>query len=234
MKLSVTDIAVLGLLLGLMEAGKRMLDLLPNVEVITLLFILYALYLGKKAYLIAVAFTLLETSVFGLHTWVVMYLYMWPLLITIVLLYQSRKKAQFSSETHTKRDPDTISCQGPDAVLNQYPDGISGQCPADSASRHVSAKGSTDPCSIKNTSDQDIILASHGFFCVLAAAFGLLFGALCTVPYFFIGGPSMAFTWWVAGIPYDLIHCVSNFLICLFLFRPLCHLFGRIRAAGYL
>ena len=69
---------------------------------------------------------------------------------------------------------------------------------------------------------------------MLAAAFGLLFGALCTVPYFFIGGPSMAFTWWVAGIPYDLIHCVSNFLICLFLFRPLCHLFGRIRAAGYL
>ena len=46
MKLTVKDIAVLGLLLGLMEAGKRMLDLLPNVEVITLLFILYALYLG--------------------------------------------------------------------------------------------------------------------------------------------------------------------------------------------
>ena len=228
MKLTVKDIAVLGLLLGLMEAGKRMLDLLPNVEVITLLFILYALYLGKKAYLIAVAFTLLETSVFGLHTWVVMYLYMWPLLITIVLLYQSRKKAQLSSETHTKRDPDTISCQGPDAIA------IPSQHSTDRASGHASAKGSTDPCSIKNTSDQDIILASHGFFCVLAAAFGLLFGALCTVPYFFIGGPSMAFTWWVAGIPYDLIHCVSNFLICLFLFRPLCHLFGRIRAAGYL
>lgn len=228
MKLTVKDIAVLGLLLGLMEAGKRMLDLLPNVEVITLLFILYALYLGKKAYLIAVAFTLLETSVFGLHTWVVMYLYMWPLLITIVLLYQSRKKAQLSSETHTKRDPDTIFGQGPDTIA------IPSQHSTDSASGHASAKGSTDPCSIKNTSDQDIILASHGFFCVLAAAFGLLFGALCTVPYFFIGGPSMAFTWWVAGIPYDLIHCVSNFLICLFLFRPLCHLFGRIRAAGYL
>ena len=228
MKLTVKDIAVLGLLLGLMEAGKRMLDLLPNVEVITLLFILYALYLGKKAYLIAVAFTLLETSVFGLHTWVVMYLYMWPLLITIVLLYQSRKKAQLSSETHTKRDPDTISCQGPDAIA------IPSQHSTDSASGHASSKCSTDLGSVKSTSDQDIILASHGFFCVLAAAFGLLFGALCTVPYFFIGGPSMAFTWWVAGIPYDLIHCVSNFLICLFLFRPLCHLFGRIRAAGYL
>ena len=228
MKLTVKDIAVLGLLLGLMEAGKRMLDLLPNVEVITLLFILYALYLGKKAYLIAVAFTLLETSVFGLHTWVVMYLYMWPLLITIVLLYQSRKKAQLSSETHTKRDPDTISCQGPDAIA------IPSQHSTDCASGHASSKGSTDLGFVKSTSDQDIILASHGFFCVLAAAFGLLFGALCTVPYFFIGGPSMAFTWWVAGIPDDLIHGVSNFLICLFLFRPLCHLFGRIRAAGSL
>ena len=166
MKLTVKDIAVLGLLLGLMEAGKRMLDLLPNVEVITLLFILYALYLGKKAYLIAVAFTLLETSVFGLHTWVIMYLYMWPLLITVVLIIKKR--------------------------------------------------------------------ATHWAYCILAALFGLFFGALCSIPYLVIGGPSMAFTWWVAGIPYDLIHCVSNFLICLFLFRPLCHLFGRIRAAGYL
>ena len=58
-------------------------------------------------------------------------------------------------------------------------------------------------------------------FCVLAGGFGLCFGALCSIPYFFIGGAKTAFAWWVAGIPYDLIHCVSNFLLCRVLFLPL-------------
>ena len=183
MKLTVREISVLGLLLGFMEAGKRMLDLVPNVEVITLLFILYALYLGKKAYIIAIAFTLLETSVWGVHTWVIMYLYVWPLLITLAIAHHRRKMRG----------------------VKTAPGGEYG-----------------------------IIQSEHGAFCILAAAFGLFFGAMCTIPYFFIGGPSMAFTWWIAGIPYDILHCVSNFLICLLLFRPLNYLFHRARTAGYL
>lgn len=31
----------------------------------------------------------------------------------------------------------------------------------------------------------------------------------------------MAFTWWVAGIPWDIVHGVSNFIICLVLYRPI-------------
>ena len=58
-------------------------------------------------------------------------------------------------------------------------------------------------------------------FSILAGAFGLSFGALCAVPYLFAGGPAAAFSWWVAGIPYDIIHCVSNFLLCRLLFCPL-------------
>lgn len=58
-------------------------------------------------------------------------------------------------------------------------------------------------------------------FSILAGAFGLCYGALCAIPYFFIGGPAMAFAWWIAGIPYDMIHCVSNFILCLVLFLPL-------------
>ena len=58
-------------------------------------------------------------------------------------------------------------------------------------------------------------------YSILSAAFGLCFGALCSIPYFFIGGPTTAFTWWIAGIPYDLLHCASNFVLCLILFRPL-------------
>ena len=45
--------------------------------------------------------------------------------------------------------------------------------------------------------------------------------ALCASSYFFIGGWQMAFAWWVAGSPYDVIHCVSNTVLVFVLFPPL-------------
>ena len=56
---------------------------------------------------------------------------------------------------------------------------------------------------------------------VLSGIFGLLFGALCAPVYLFVGGVHAAVAWWVSGIPYDMVHCVSNFVIALVLFLPL-------------
>ena len=63
---------------------------------------------------------------------------------------------------------------------------------------------------------------------VFSGAFGLSFGALCSIPYFFIGlaggtlqsGVVNAVTWWVAGIPWDIIHCIGIFVIMLVLYHP--------------
>ncbi len=57
-------------------------------------------------------------------------------------------------------------------------------------------------------------------YAVISGAFGLGFGALCAIPYLFIGGPVMMASWWVAGIPFDLLHCGGNFALCLVLFKP--------------
>ena len=65
-------------------------------------------------------------------------------------------------------------------------------------------------------------------FAILAGAFGLFYGALCSIPYFIVSGPAAGFGWWIAGIPYDIIHCVSNFIICLVLFRPLNYVLQRV------
>lgn len=56
---------------------------------------------------------------------------------------------------------------------------------------------------------------------VAAAAFGLCFGALCSIPYLFIGGWAMALSYWVSGIPFDLMHCGGNFVTTLVLYKPL-------------
>ena len=59
------------------------------------------------------------------------------------------------------------------------------------------------------------------FWAAVAGIFGLLFGALCAIPYWFIGGWAAAFSYWVAGIPFDLIHCVSNAALTFVLLQPL-------------
>lgn len=59
------------------------------------------------------------------------------------------------------------------------------------------------------------------FWAVIAAIHGICFGALCSIPYLFIGGWQMAFSMWVAGIPFDLTHCAGNFAFTLVLFKPL-------------
>lgn len=73
------------------------------------------------------------------------------------------------------------------------------------------------------------------FWAMVSGAFGLLFGFLCAIPYFFIGLPGgfsaglvQMFSWWVAGIPFDLIHGISNFALMLALYRPISDLLRRM------
>ena len=63
---------------------------------------------------------------------------------------------------------------------------------------------------------------------VVAAVFGLLFGLLCAPVYLFTGGLAFAVNWWLSGIPFDLLHCVGNFVIVLLLFAPLRKLLGDL------
>lgn len=66
------------------------------------------------------------------------------------------------------------------------------------------------------------------FFAVLAGIFGLIFGTLCSIPYLFIGGWQMFVSTIIAGISFDLVHCVGNFVITLILYRPLKNLFAML------
>lgn len=67
-------------------------------------------------------------------------------------------------------------------------------------------------------------------FSVVSGFFGLFFGALCSIPYYFIGGFVMMFNWWVAGIPFDIMHGISNFFIMLLLYRPVRKVMDRVNS----
>lgn len=147
------DIALTGVMIATIEASKLALSFLPNVELVTLLIILYTLTFGRKIVYVIAAFLLLEGCLYGFGLWWVMYAYIWPLVAGLAWFFRRRESVWFWS--------------------------------------------------------------------IFSGACGLFFGAFCSVPYLFIGGVKAMFTWWVAGIPYDLIHCVSNTVLCLILFAPL-------------
>ena len=63
---------------------------------------------------------------------------------------------------------------------------------------------------------------------ILSAIYGLLFGALCAIVDVFIGGFSYAAAKWISGIPFDITHCVGNFVMSLLLFAPLRKLLTRL------
>lgn len=152
-KLAVYDIVLIGIMVATLEGGKIALSFLPNVEIVTLLIILYTLCFGRKVIYAIAAFILLEGFLYGFGLWFIMYLYTWPLLALLTYLF--------------RRKTGTL------------------------------------------------------FWSLLSAFFGLFFGAFCAIPYLFVSGVKGAFAWWIAGIPFDVIHCVSNFILMLILYKPL-------------
>ncbi|MDE6127681.1 MAG: hypothetical protein K2G16_00620 [Lachnospiraceae bacterium] len=168
LKISIQDIALIGMMTAIIEVSKLALSFLPNVELVTFWIIMFTLFLGPKTIYAILAFILIEISLYGIHTWVIMYLYMWPFLSLVVYL-----------------------CRKNDSVW---------------------------------------------FYSILSGFFGLSFGAFCALPYVVIGavgggirsGLIMAFNWWVAGIPYDIIHGIANTALMLTLYHPVRMLFRRL------
>jgi energy-coupling factor transport system substrate-specific component len=58
-------------------------------------------------------------------------------------------------------------------------------------------------------------------YTLAATVFGLMFGTLCSIPYFFMGGISMVISYIIGGISFDLLHCGGNFITTLLLSKPL-------------
>lgn len=68
---------------------------------------------------------------------------------------------------------------------------------------------------------------------VLSGAFGCSFGALCALAYLPVEGWSFALSWWVSGIPFDLLHCAGNFVMALVLFQPCKKVLSRLVQAAF-
>lgn len=98
MKLSKTkEIVFMGMMTAVAFAGQVAMGFLPNIEIVTLLFILYTLVLGKKVFLVIYAFVLLEGIYYGMGLWWLNYLYVWTVLAIVVLIFRKQKSVWFWS-----------------------------------------------------------------------------------------------------------------------------------------
>lgn len=71
---------------------------------------------------------------------------------------------------------------------------------------------------------------SRLFWGMYAGLFGLLFGPLSAMVTLALSGKKAALAYWIAGIPFDVVHCISNFAIVFFLITPLYQLTVRMKS----
>lgn len=167
-KISIRDIALIGVMTAVIVVCKEILSFLPNIELVSFWIILFTLFFRWRVLFVVPVFVLIEGCLYGMGPWWIMYIYAWPLLALIS--YLNRKQE------------------------------------------------------------------SVWFWSILSAFFGLFFGLLCAIPYAVAGavnngirsGLYAGFTWWVAGIRFDVIHCIGNFVVMLVLYHPVRQAFERI------
>ncbi|NLY62700.1 MAG: hypothetical protein GX074_02430 [Erysipelothrix sp.] len=63
--------------------------------------------------------------------------------------------------------------------------------------------------------------ASNLSLAIAAAIFGLSFGAVDSLVNILIYGPQTFYAMWLRGLPWDIIHAISNYLTVLILFKPI-------------
>lgn len=93
--MSVQKLTRIALLSAILYVSKLALDFLPNVELVSLLVILYTLVFGKEAFMIITVFNLFQMIQWGIGTWTVSYFYVWPFLCLITLLLKKLIKEEF-------------------------------------------------------------------------------------------------------------------------------------------
>ena len=160
MKYKTFEIVLLGMLGAIAYVGQVALSFLPNIEVVSILFLVYTKIFGKKALFPIYVFVLLEGIFWGFGSWWIMYLYVWAVLWGITMLLRRNDSAVFW------------------AVIN--------------------------------------------------GAFGLVFGALCSIAQGVMFGIGSGFAYFISGIPFDIVHCIGNFLTALFLYKPLTILLSKV------
>lgn len=94
-KLAIKDITLIGMMVAVIEVCKMALAWAPNIELVSFLFIMFTLFFGRKVVFVVPVFILIEGAVYGVNTWWITYLYVWPLLVLIAWIFREQDSVWF-------------------------------------------------------------------------------------------------------------------------------------------
>ena len=157
------DITLIALLSASLTAGKMVMSFVPNIEIVTFLFIIYTMLFGfKRTLATSFIFSTTEILIYGFGTWLLGYYIIWPMLILLTAVKRKKVKSEYG-------------------------------------------------------------------FALLAGFFGLTFGMFFAIFESVFYGIGYAIPYWIRGIPFDIVHGVSNFILMLVLFKPMMRAVGNIK-----
>ena len=87
-KLSVFDVALVGLMVAMIEVCKVAMMELPNIELTSFWLLMFSKHFGNRVYFVVPVFILIEGAIFGFGVWWIMYLYAWPLLVLVARFFR--------------------------------------------------------------------------------------------------------------------------------------------------
>lgn len=80
-------VVLIAFLSALLIVTKEALRVIPNVELVTLLLLVYTKLLGRKTTLyITIIFTTIQALIYPPHLWIITYYLVWPILVIIASL----------------------------------------------------------------------------------------------------------------------------------------------------
>ena len=91
----IKDITLIGMMSALLVAVQVTLSFLPNIELVSLLIILFTLVFGWKSLSIIYVFVAVEGFIYGIGLWWMNYLYIWAVLFVIAMLLRELKSTLF-------------------------------------------------------------------------------------------------------------------------------------------
>ena len=93
-RLTLREIALFGVLGALTFGAKFAMSWLPNIELVSLFVMVYAVVFGRKCLFPIYTYVVMEFLFYGVHLWSINYLYIWAVLwLFAMLLPQNMPKA---------------------------------------------------------------------------------------------------------------------------------------------
>ncbi len=86
MRLSIKEIAVFGMLGGVMYVSKMIMELLPNIHLLGVFIVAFTVVYRQKALYIIYTYVFLNGIFSGFAAWWIPYLYVWTVLWAVVML----------------------------------------------------------------------------------------------------------------------------------------------------